>query len=214
MYTHEKEVTVTERERESEREMLYVCNKRSRELHRASRELPHTVRTNCDTQPTAKYTDEIKFTITFQCKMKPVEDLVWKIVWVSSAKDEGLDQVLDEVDVPPDVGINKVYQCMCVWSVCVCLRLSLSSVCQSVSACFYLFFSCVCVVCACVCVSVCVSLPVFHSLTSTNSRAALRTQFDFVVDPPNPSRIPASDMLGVTVVMVQVCACVCVCVCT
>eukprot|EP00277_Geminigera_cryophila_P040676 CAMPEP_0173100684 /NCGR_PEP_ID=MMETSP1102-20130122/36360_1 /TAXON_ID=49646 /ORGANISM="Geminigera sp., Strain Caron Lab Isolate" /LENGTH=175 /DNA_ID=CAMNT_0013994193 /DNA_START=91 /DNA_END=618 /DNA_ORIENTATION=+ len=85
-------------------------------------------------EPTAKFNDEIKFTITFQCKMKPAEDLVWKIVWVSSAKDENLDQVLDEVDVPPDVGINK---------------------------------------------------------------------FDFVVDPPDTSKIPAGDVLGVTVIMVQ-----------
>ena len=112
-------------------------------------------------QPTAKFTDEIKFDITFQCKMKPAvppaeprclfarraaansracacgllqEDVVWKIVWVSSAKDERLDQVLDEVDVPCDVGINK---------------------------------------------------------------------FEFAVDPPNVSTIPAGDVLGVTVVMVQ-----------
>jgi len=85
-------------------------------------------------QPTAKFTDEIKFDIIFHCKMKPAEDLVWKIVWVSSAKDEKLDQVLDEVDVPSDVGINK---------------------------------------------------------------------FEFAVDPPKVSTIPAADVAGITVVMVQ-----------
>jgi hypothetical protein len=56
------------------------------------------------------------------------EDLVWKIVWVGSAKDDPknpkFDQVLDEVDVPPDVGINKVcmLRCVCVY-VCVCVWL-------------------------------------------------------------------------------------------
>ena len=48
------------------------------------------------------------------------EDLVWKIVWVSSAKDENLDQVLDEVDVPPDVGINKVTLVLFLHKVCLC----------------------------------------------------------------------------------------------
>ena len=52
------------------------------------------------------------------------EDLVWKIVWVGSAKDDPknpkFDQVLDEVDVPPDVGINKVCMLCCV-RVCACV---------------------------------------------------------------------------------------------
>uniref|UniRef100_A0A6U4W771 Anti-silencing function protein 1 n=1 Tax=Hemiselmis andersenii TaxID=464988 RepID=A0A6U4W771_HEMAN len=82
----------------------------------------------------AKYTDDLRFKITFQCKTKTKEDLDWRITWVGSAKDEQYDQILDEVAVPPDVGVNT---------------------------------------------------------------------FEYVVDAPDPSKIPGSEIIGVTVVMVQ-----------
>mmetsp|Transcript_7704 Transcript_7704/g.18664 ORF Transcript_7704/g.18664 Transcript_7704/m.18664 type:complete len:203 (+) Transcript_7704:256-864(+) len=56
--------------------------------------------------PVAKFADDLKFTITFQCKTKPQEDLEWRITWVGSAKSEDHDQVLDEVLVPPELGVN------------------------------------------------------------------------------------------------------------
>lgn len=58
----------------------------------------------------------------------------WRIVWVGSAKNEKHDQVLDEVLVPPELGVNK---------------------------------------------------------------------FEYVVGGPDPSKLPAGEILGVTVVMVQ-----------
>ncbi|EKX55068.1 hypothetical protein GUITHDRAFT_83935 [Guillardia theta CCMP2712] len=86
-------------------------------------------------EPRARLTDELKFSITFQCKIKPEQaDLAWRIVWVGSAKNEVHDQILEEVDVPPELGLNS---------------------------------------------------------------------FDFICDGPNPDKIPADEVLGVTVVMVQ-----------
>eukprot|EP00960_Hanusia_phi_P051313 760719-Hanusia_phi.AAC.5 len=76
-------------------------------------------------EPRARLTDELKFSITFQCKIKPEQ---------GSAKNEVHDQILEEVDVPPELGLNS---------------------------------------------------------------------FDFVCDGPNPDKIPADEVLGVTVVMVQ-----------
>jgi len=77
------------------------------------------------------------------------EDLVWKIVWVSSAKDENLDQVLDEVDVPPDVGINKVQH--------IFMR-----VCVDVRGCMLMFFR-VCVLCGVLCLCPNLTTPLYFS---------------------------------------------------
>mmetsp|Transcript_13312 Transcript_13312/g.20883 ORF Transcript_13312/g.20883 Transcript_13312/m.20883 type:complete len:189 (-) Transcript_13312:258-824(-) len=85
-------------------------------------------------EPQGKLTDEVKFEITFQCREKPKDDLEWKVVWVGSAKSEKHDQVLDEVEVPPEMGVNT---------------------------------------------------------------------FEFVVDGPDPAKIPSSDLIGVTVIMLQ-----------
>jgi len=79
------------------------------------------------------------------------EDLVWKIVWVSSAKDENLDQVLDEVDVPPDVGINKALH-------------NFKRVCVGVRGCVFMFFR-VCVLCGVLSVSKPYYPPLFFPLS-------------------------------------------------
>ena len=39
-----------------------------------------------------------------------VADLEWKVVWVGSAKSEKHDQVLDEVEVPPEVKADRSFE--------------------------------------------------------------------------------------------------------
>ncbi|VEL22715.1 unnamed protein product [Protopolystoma xenopodis] len=45
--------------------------------------------------------DPFKFVITFECHEPLEEDLEWKLIYVSSAYNESLDQVLDSILVGP-----------------------------------------------------------------------------------------------------------------
>ncbi|KAL3317117.1 ASF1 anti-silencing function 1 [Cichlidogyrus casuarinus] len=49
----------------------------------------------------SKFTDPLKFKITFECYERLEEDLEWKIVYVSSAYNKSLDQELDSILVGP-----------------------------------------------------------------------------------------------------------------
>ncbi|EPZ34222.1 anti-silence-domain-containing protein [Rozella allomycis CSF55] len=56
----------------------------------------------------ASITDSLQFEITFECLSNLESDLEFKIIYVGSAEDEKLDQVLDSIMVGPvPVGVNK-----------------------------------------------------------------------------------------------------------
>ncbi len=58
--------------------------------------------------PTAKFNDEFKFEIVFEClselkngKYSFNEDIEWKVIYIGSAEDESFDQTLDSVLIGP-----------------------------------------------------------------------------------------------------------------
>jgi len=51
----------------------------------------------------AKYSDEFKFTIKFDCLHELSEDLNWRLVYVGSSESEQHDQILEDVLVGPVV---------------------------------------------------------------------------------------------------------------
>ncbi|KAL6936555.1 Histone chaperone asf1 [Hanseniaspora guilliermondii] len=61
----------------------------------------------------AKFTDDFKFEITFECTQQLKHDLEWKLTYVGSSKSADHDQVLDSILVGPiPLGVSKfVMEC-------------------------------------------------------------------------------------------------------
>lgn len=51
--------------------------------------------------PNAKFTDDLKFEVVFECLAELQKEIEWKVIYIGSADDEKFDQELESVEIGP-----------------------------------------------------------------------------------------------------------------